>query len=103
MVLVRYFIASTIFFSVDAKCKITLGEPGFPLAAVARGEKVIAGKNETFRVADRDFSKLSVIPDGILVHNIPDCNQNKSDEAEGEYLVEGVKSQKGSGEEISKY
>ena len=58
-----------MFFSADPKCKISVGEPGFPLAAVARGKKVIVGENE---VADHDYSKLPIIPDGILVHQIPE-------------------------------
>ena len=58
-------------------------------------------------MAENDFSKLLVIPDGILVHNIPDCNQNKSDEA-GEDLGGGgggggCRNGKGYGEGISKY
>ena len=28
------------FLSVDDKCKVDLGEPGFPIAAVERGRKV---------------------------------------------------------------
>ena len=29
---------NTVFFSADAKCKISVGESGFPLDAVARGK-----------------------------------------------------------------
>ena len=28
------------FLSLDDKCKLSLGEPGYPLAAVSRGKKV---------------------------------------------------------------
>ena len=66
------FRTSSVFFNADAKCKISVGEPGFPLAAVARGKKVIVGENEVFKVAAHDYSKLSIIPDGILLHQIPE-------------------------------
>ena len=55
------------FASVDAKCKckISAGEPDFPITSVSRGKAVvIVGSNQTFKVGDHDFSKLSLIPDG---------------------------------------
>ena len=55
------------FFSANAKCKVSVGETGFPVAAVARGKKVVVDVNETFRVADHDFSKLSFIQDAYLL------------------------------------
>ena len=70
---------TTTFFSADAKCKISVGEPGYPLASVARGKQVIVGENETFQVSDHDFSKLSIIPDGILVHKIPENDEEVQD------------------------
>ena len=48
-----------------------MDEPGFLVAAVARRKKVVVGVNETFKVADHDFSKLSFIPDAYLLHEIP--------------------------------
>ena len=42
------------FFSADAK--VSVSKPGFPIAAVARGKKVVVGVNETFKVGDHDFS-----------------------------------------------
>ena len=59
------------FFNVDAKCKVPIGEPGYPIAVVTRGKKVIAGLNEKLLVTDHDFSKLSIIPDAYLLHEIP--------------------------------
>ena len=47
------------FFIADSKCKVFVGEPDFPLASVSRGKKVVVGVNESFRVADRDFIKVS--------------------------------------------
>ena len=59
------------FLSADAKCKFSVSKPRFPLAAVARGKNVVVGVNETFKVADQDFSKLSFTPDTYLLHEIP--------------------------------
>ena len=36
------------FFSADAKWKILVGEPDFPLACVAHGKKAVVGLNELF-------------------------------------------------------
>ena len=58
--------------SADAKCKVSVGEPGYPIAAVSRGKQVIVGVNETFKVDDHDYSKISLIPDAILIHSIPE-------------------------------
>ena len=33
------------FFSADAKCKVPIGESGYPIAVVTRGKKVIVGLN----------------------------------------------------------
>lgn len=82
-----------VFLSADAKCKVSIGEPGYPLAAVSRGKKVIVGKNQTFKVGDHDFSKLSVIPDAVLVHQIPSFNLSDApDIDESDQVVEGTKS-----------
>ena len=32
----------------------------------------MVGKNETLKVGDHDFSKVSLIPDAILFHTIPE-------------------------------
>ena len=61
--------------SADAKCKVSVGEPGFPIASVSRGKQVVVGKNETFKVGDHDFSRVSLIPDAMLFHSIPDRNE----------------------------
>ena len=58
--------ASLTFFSLDAKCKISVAEPYFPLAYVACGKNVV-GLNELFQVADHDFTKISVIPYAVFV------------------------------------
>ena len=71
-------ITSTAMFSADAKCKVTVGEPDYPIAAVSRGKAVIVGKNEVFKVGDHDFSRVSLIPDATLTHTIPE--QDEEDE-----------------------
>ena len=65
------------FFSADAKCKVSVGEPDFPLSSVSPGKKVVVGVNESFRVADHDFSKVSLIPDAIFVQDIPEPQDGK--------------------------
>ena len=65
------------FFSADTKCKVSVREPDFPLASVSWGKKVVVGMNESFRVADHDFSKVSLIPDAIFVQDIPKPQDDK--------------------------
>ena len=38
------------FFSADTKCKVAIGEPGYPIAAVTRGKKVIVGLNAALKI-----------------------------------------------------
>ena len=60
---------STVMISVDAKCKVSVREADFIIAAVCKGKVLIVGKCEKFKVGDYGFSKVSVIQDGILVHS----------------------------------
>ena len=60
------------FVSTDDKCKIKVGEPNFPVAAVARGKRVLVAKNQVFQVADHDLSSVTLIPTVGLMHEIPD-------------------------------
>ena len=50
------------FICTDDNYKILLGEPGFPVATLPWGRRVLAGKTEVFQVADHDFSNLSFQP-----------------------------------------
>ena len=43
----------------------------YPIAAITRQKKVIAGLNEKFLVTNYDFSKLFIIPEAYLLHEIP--------------------------------
>ena len=71
---------SCVLVSADAKCKVTLGEPGYPIASIYRGKQIIVGSNEKFQVGDHDFSKISLIPDAILLQDIPKQNNVESGE-----------------------
>ena len=72
--------ANSKFFSADAKWKILVGEPDFPLACVAHGKKAVVGLNELFQVADLNFSKVSTIPDAVFVQQISKENDREGDE-----------------------
>ena len=75
--------------SADAKCKVSLGEPGEPIAAVSRGKKkVLVGCRQSMQVLDHDFSKLSLIPDSILCQDIPPMIKNDALNEESE-VTEG--------------
>ena len=76
------------FCSADAKCKVYIGEPDFPLASVPRGKKVLVGVNESFKAADHDFSKVSLIPDAIFAQDIPELQDEKRAD---EYLYDESK------------
>ena len=41
------------FFSADAKCKVSVDKPGFPVAAIVWGKKVVVIVNETFNFQSR--------------------------------------------------
>ena len=55
---------------IDDKHKV--GEPGFHVAAVERGKKVLVRAGTTMEVGDHDFTKFSVVPSVALVVDIPD-------------------------------
>ena len=76
--------------SADAKCKVSVGEPDYPIAAVSRGKAVIVGKNETFKVGDHDYSLLSLIPDAILLHSIPEKNDEEEEDENTECNKQSV-------------
>ena len=71
---------TSTLFSIDAKCKVSVGELDFPIASVTRSKKVIIGINQSFEVGDHDFSKILIIPDTVFVQKIP---KNKEQDDEG--------------------
>ena len=56
----------------DDKHTIKVGEPGFPVAAVDQGRRVIVGLNQSFQVGDHDFAKFLLSPSVSLVVDILD-------------------------------
>ena len=76
------------FFIANAKCKVSVMEPDVPLASVSQGKKAVVGVNESFRVADHDFNKKSLIPDAIFVQDIP---KPLDDKPADEYLHDDSK------------
>jgi hypothetical protein len=63
-------ITNLVFLDDKHRCKV--GEPGFPVAAVDRGKKVVVSKDSTFAVADHDFTKTGIIPSVTMICNIPE-------------------------------
>ena len=60
------------FISTNDKCKIKVREPNFLVAAVARGKRVLASKEQVFQVADHDMPSITLIPTVRLSHDITD-------------------------------
>jgi hypothetical protein len=63
-------ITNLVFLDDKHRCKV--GEPGFPVAAVDRGKKVVVSKDTTFVVADHDFTKTGIVPSVTMICNIPE-------------------------------
>ena len=77
------------FFSADTKCKVPVGEPGYPIATITRGKKVIVGNYGKFMVAEHDFSKLSLIRDVYLSHGILEDSDELTAEKSGDDVKSG--------------
>lgn len=45
----------SIFVSLDDKHRVSVGEPGYPVATVERGKQVLVACNQDFLVADHDL------------------------------------------------
>ena len=58
------------FACLDDKHKIKIGEPGFPVAAVERGKRVLVKVGSSFEVGDHDFTKFGMVPSVTLVNDI---------------------------------
>ena len=61
-----------IFYCLDDKHRIKIGEPDVPVAAAERGRRVFTAPGSEFLVADHDFTKLSFIPSVFFNVDIPD-------------------------------
>ena len=63
---------NSMFACLDDKHRIPVGEPGYPVASVERGRRVIVSRNTDFLVADHDFTRFSIVPSVTLFVDIPD-------------------------------
>lgn len=57
---------------MDDKHHLKIGEPNHSVAAIERGRKVLVSRNQTFEVADHDFTKFSPVPSVSSVVDIPE-------------------------------
>ena len=64
--------AHSSFVSLDDKHRISVGEPGYPVAAVERGKRVLVPGNQEFLVADHDFTRFSLVPSITFFIDIPE-------------------------------
>jgi hypothetical protein len=64
------FCEITNFIFLDDKHCCKVGEPGFPVAAVERGKKVVVSKDTTFSVTNHDFIKTGIVPSITMICNI---------------------------------
>ena len=62
----------SMFYCIDDKHRIKVGEPGFPVAAAERGRQVLQASGSRFLVGDHDFTKFGLIPSVALQITIPD-------------------------------
>ena len=60
------------FICLDDKHRLSVGEPGYPVAAVERGKRVIVARNRDFLVADHDFTRFSLVPSVSFFIDIPE-------------------------------
>ena len=81
------------FVSIDDKHKVKIGEPEFPVASAERGRRVLVGGDETFAVADHDFTKFGIIPSVIFFIEVPEEVSESWYHGELNYSIEyiGVK------------
>ena len=56
------------FISTDAKCKVSIGEPDYPVAAVSKRRRVIVAVNQVMKVAMITTLPRYIIPDAYLLH-----------------------------------
>ena len=66
------FKSHSTFVCLDDKHRAKVGEPGFPVAAVERGRRVIVGLDSSMPVGDHDFTRFSITPSVCFILQIPD-------------------------------
>lgn len=52
----------SMFFCLDDKHRVKVGEPGFPVAAAECGIRVLTAAGSQLLVGDHDFTKFSLVP-----------------------------------------
>ena len=57
--------------STDDKNKIKVGKPNYPISAVTQGKQVLVAHGQSLQASDHDFSKISLVPTVVLIHEIP--------------------------------
>lgn len=62
---------SSLFFCMDDKHRVKVGEPGTPVAAAERGKQVLVSLSQSFQFCDHDFTRFSLIPTVLLRVDIP--------------------------------
>ena len=70
------FRSHTAFVSMDDKHKVPVGEPGYPVACVERGKKVLCAVDKPVTVGDHVFTRCSLTPSVALIIDIPDSIEN---------------------------
>ncbi|CAG8523511.1 4076_t:CDS:2, partial [Scutellospora calospora] len=63
-------LTNLVFLDDTHRCKV--GEPGFPVAAVERGKRVVISKDSTFVVGDHDYTKTGIVPSVTMICDIPE-------------------------------
>ena len=66
------FRQHSTFHCMDDKHRVKVEEPNYPVAAAERGRRVLVCRNESFQVADHDFTKFSIVPSVVLSVDIPE-------------------------------
>ena len=59
---------TSTLFSLDAKCKVSVGESDFPIASVTRDKKIIVGINQSLKSVITIL--VSIIRDAVFVQKI---------------------------------
>ena len=69
-----------------AKCKVPIGELDFPIASILCGKRVTVGSNEIF-ISFHDFTKLLLITDAYLLHDLPEPDDSEGSPKVGEWYT----------------
>ena len=69
------FQGMCVFVCLDDKHRVKIGEPGYPVAAVERGKRVMVTQNTSFEVGHHDFTKFSMVPSVCFVVDVTDSSE----------------------------